>query len=91
MQCPHNPHHYLPKSSMEEHTKKCGYAVALNTSIWSLEEDRLISLETDSSFLYKDSSAVESVKIGMVSSSLNVPCYLICLGLEVVQQRSFQT
>lgn len=72
IQCPHNPHHYLPKSSMEKHMKKCGYAEALDTNIWSLEEDKLIPLETDSSFLYKDSSTVESVRIGTIGSSLNV-------------------
>ena len=51
---------------MEDHKKKCCYAVALGTNIHSIDEDEFTSLTADTSFLYRN-SGVESVQIGMVN------------------------
>lgn len=64
-QCPFNPHHFVPKASLEDHKKKCQYAVLLDTNMHELDDEELASMNVDTMFLYKDSSSfIESTKIG---------------------------
>lgn len=74
-QCPFNAHHYVPSSSLEEHKKKCQCAVLLGTDIHDLDMEELSLLNTNTSFLYKDSN-IEGVVIG------NFPFFVLCVLLN---------
>lgn len=68
VQCPFNANHYVPSSSLKDHSEKCQYARVLGTDIYKLDHDELATLKAEPSFLYQNFT-VEAAHVGKVFSS----------------------
>lgn len=57
VRCPFNAHHFVPCSSLGDHSKKCQFASALGTDIHKIDLEEFHELEADQSFVYQNSTA----------------------------------
>ena len=57
VQCPFDARHFVPRSSLGDHSKKCQFASALGTDIHKIDLEEFHDLEADQSFLYRNSTA----------------------------------
>lgn len=68
VQCPFNTNHYVPSSSLKDHSEKCQYATVLDTDSYKIDWDELSALKVGGSFLYQNGGA-EAAHVGNVFSS----------------------
>lgn len=78
MQCPFNANHFVPCSSLKDHSEKCQYATVLGTDSYKIDWEEVCTLKGGASFLYQNSAAEVAHVGNVVMCSLAVNVRMLC-------------